>query len=118
MSDSATINFGSGHRKLLSSCYNLSTCDYFLACFPSRRDNRYSLPSYLLQSLILLCNIITGGARAGVHGHLHGGDDGQDPGRRLHMSQGELPAQPVEHHGLHRRHIWVSKRAKCPVLLL
>ena len=51
---------------------------------------------------------IAGGARAGVHGHLHGGDDGEDPGRRVHLPQGQLPPQPLEHHGLHRRHIRVS----------
>jgi hypothetical protein len=48
-----------------------------------------------------------GGTRALVHGYLHRGDDGQDPGRRIHPAQGQLPQERLEHHGLHRGRLGV-----------
>ena len=43
-----------------------------------------------------------------VHGNLFGGDGHQDPGRRVHPAQGQLPQKPLEHHGLHRRRFRVK----------
>ena len=41
-----------------------------------------------------------GGARAGLHGHLHCGDVHQDHRHGLHPPRELLPPQHVEHHGL------------------
>ncbi len=50
---------------------------------------------------------ILGGARGRVHGHLLGGDGHQDPGRRVHPAQGQLPQKSLEHHGFHCRRLGV-----------
>ena len=49
-----------------------------------------------------------GGDRVLLPGHLHGGDEPQDPGAGLRAPPGQLPQEHVEHHGLCRRRHGVS----------
>ena len=49
-----------------------------------------------------------GGDRVVLPGHLHCGDEPQDPGAGLRAPPGQLPQEHVEHHGLCRRRHWVS----------
>jgi hypothetical protein len=60
--------------------------------------------------------LFAGGPGAGLHDHLHNRDVHQDPGPRIHPAQEQLHEEPVEHHGLYRRCLWVSgkSRAACP----
>ena len=51
-----------------------------------------------------------GGAGAGLHGHLHGGDVHQDHRDGIHPTRELLPPQHVEHHGLCGRGFRVRSR--------
>ena len=53
--------------------------------------------------------VFLGRAGGSFYGNLLRRDGDENPGRRVHSAQGELPEESLEHSGFHSSCIWVRK---------